>query len=108
MTKRKNHFADFKARVAVEAIREELTLSELAKNYGVHATQISTWKRATLDNMSSAFSQRRPFFGWLNGTLSPSHTSQTTPDTPIGVCRVACIAAGTQHNITNQMSQIIS
>jgi transposase len=39
-------------------IREELTLSELAKKYGVHATQISTWKRAALDNMSSAFERR--------------------------------------------------
>ena len=58
MKKRKNHSADFKARVALEAIREELTLSELAKNYGVHANQISTWKRAALDNMSSAFERR--------------------------------------------------
>ena len=58
MKKRKNHSADFKARVAVEAIREELTLSELAKKFGVHATQISTWKRAALDNMSSAFERR--------------------------------------------------
>lgn len=37
MTKRKNHAPEFKARVALEAIREELTLSELAKKYGVHA-----------------------------------------------------------------------
>ncbi|WP_223429000.1 IS3 family transposase [Tateyamaria pelophila] len=58
MKKRKNHSADFKARVAIEAIREELTLSELAKKYGVHAGQISTWKRAALDNMSSAFERR--------------------------------------------------
>jgi len=30
----------------------------LAKKYGVHANQISTWKRAALDNMSSAFERR--------------------------------------------------
>ena len=58
MKKRKNHSADFKARVAVEAICEEVTLSEWAKKYGIHATQISTWKRAALDNMSSAFERR--------------------------------------------------
>ena len=58
MNKRKNHSADFKARIALEAIREELNLSELAKKYGVHATQISTWKRAALDNMSTAFERR--------------------------------------------------
>ena len=58
MTKRKNHAPDFKARVALEAIREELTLSELAKKYGVHAGQISTCKRTALDNMSAAFERR--------------------------------------------------
>lgn len=58
MQKRKNHSADFKARVALEGIREELTLSELAKKHCVHANQISTWKRAALDNMSSAFERR--------------------------------------------------
>ena len=46
MMKRKNHAPEFKAKVALEAIREEMTLSELSKKYGVHATQISTWKRA--------------------------------------------------------------
>ena len=58
MTKRKNNAPDFKARVALEAIREELTLSELAKKYGVHAGQISTWKRTALYNMSAAFERR--------------------------------------------------
>ncbi|HBZ18528.1 MAG TPA: IS3 family transposase [Betaproteobacteria bacterium] len=58
MTKRKNHSAEFKARVALDAIREELTLAELAKKYGVHSGQISTWKRAALDNMASAFTRR--------------------------------------------------
>jgi len=54
MMKRKNHSVDFKARLALEAIFEELTLSELAKKYGVHAGQIITCKRTALDNMSSS------------------------------------------------------
>jgi len=58
MTKRKNHSADFKAKVAPEAIREEMTMAELSKKYGVHATQICTWKRAALQNMASAFTGR--------------------------------------------------
>ena len=54
MKKRKNHSPDFKAKVALEALREEMTLSELSKKYGVHANQISTWKRAA----ASAFTKR--------------------------------------------------
>jgi transposase len=50
MTKRKNHSPEFKARVALEAIREEMTLAELSKKYGVHPTQIGTWKRAVLSD----------------------------------------------------------
>ena len=42
------------ARVALDAIREEMTLTELSKKSGVHSGQISTWKRAALDNMTSA------------------------------------------------------
>jgi transposase len=58
MTKRKNHAPEFKAKVALEAIREEMTLSELSKKFGVHATQVSTWKRAAIENMASAFGRR--------------------------------------------------
>ena len=56
--KRKNHSPEFKARVALEAIREEMTLAELSKKYGVHANQISTWKRAAIENMTTAFTRR--------------------------------------------------
>ena len=55
MKKRKNHSPEFKAKVALEAIREEMTLAELSKKYGVHPTQIGTWKRAAIENMTTAF-----------------------------------------------------
>ena len=58
MKKRKNHSADFKARVALEAIRDEKTLAELSKQFGVHVNIISNWKRAAIDNMATAFTKR--------------------------------------------------
>ncbi|MDA8586318.1 IS3 family transposase [Rhodobacteraceae bacterium] len=58
MKKRKNHSPEFKAKVALEAIREEMTLAELSKKYGVHPTQIGTWKRAAIENMATAFARK--------------------------------------------------
>lgn len=55
MTKRKRYSAEFKAKVALEAIREELTTAELAKKYGIHPTMISGWKKTAIKNMASAF-----------------------------------------------------
>jgi transposase len=58
MTKRKTHAPAFKAKVALEAIREEMTLAKLSKKYGVHPNQISTCKRAAIDNMAAALTWR--------------------------------------------------
>ncbi len=55
MTKRTRYSAEFKARVALDAIREELTLAELSKKHGVHPNMISGWKRAAIKNMAAAF-----------------------------------------------------
>ena len=55
MKKRKNHSPEFKAKVALEAIREEITLAELSKKYGVHPNMISTWKRTAIANMAAGF-----------------------------------------------------
>ncbi|WP_156950824.1 transposase [Terasakiella pusilla] len=59
MAKRGNHSADFKAKVALEALREELTLPELSKKYDVHPNQISTWKKKALENMADIFSGKQ-------------------------------------------------
>ena len=54
--KRKNYSADFKARVALEAIRGEATIAELVAKHGVHQTVIHSWKRQALEGMAAIFS----------------------------------------------------
>ena len=55
MTTRKNQSPDFRAKVALEAVREEMTLAELSKKYGVHPNMINSWTRAAIANMAQAF-----------------------------------------------------
>ncbi|MGN7614442.1 transposase [Magnetococcales bacterium HHB-1] len=54
-TKRRNHSAKFKAKVALEAAKEEETSSQLASRYGIHPTMISTWKRTLQKNAPTLF-----------------------------------------------------
>ena len=53
--KRRNHSPAFKAKVALEAAKEEKTLAELAQQYELHVNQISTWKQELLEGMSRLF-----------------------------------------------------
>ena len=55
MSKRRNHDAAFKARVALEAVKGERTVSELAAAYGVHPTMIHQWKRSLLEGAAGIF-----------------------------------------------------
>src|SRR3546814_5166487 len=59
MTKRKQHKPDFKARVALEALKGEQTVSELASRFGVHPTMIHQWKKALLEGASEIFQRGR-------------------------------------------------
>ena len=53
--KRKQYSSQFKAKVALEAIRGEKTVAELASQYEVHPTMINNWKRQVLEEASNLF-----------------------------------------------------
>ena len=53
--KRKRFTAEFKTRVALDALTGEHTLSELASKYGVHANQISKWKKQAKEQIAAGF-----------------------------------------------------
>ena len=56
MTKRRRVTADFKARVALEALRGDRTIQEIAGRHKVHPNQVSTWKRQAVDGLGEIFS----------------------------------------------------
>ena len=56
--KAKTYTAQEKARVALEAIKGELTMSQLSSQYGVHATQINRWKKEAVEAMVAGFTSR--------------------------------------------------
>ncbi len=57
-TVRKRHTAEFKAKVAVAAIRQQQTANELTREYGIHATQINVWKKQALAAIPVTFSSK--------------------------------------------------
>jgi transposase len=59
MTTRKVHTVQFKAKVALDAIREQKTINALTTEYGIHATQINTWKKQALSAIADAFSTKK-------------------------------------------------
>ncbi len=52
---RRIHPPAFKAKVAVEALKEQKTIAELSSIYGIHSTQITKWKKQALDILVQGF-----------------------------------------------------
>ncbi len=53
--KRRRHGAEFKARVALEALRGELTAAQLAAKHGIHQTMVGEWKKQAVEGLASVF-----------------------------------------------------
>ena len=56
MTTRRRFTADFMARVALEALRGDRTIQEIAVRHKVHSNQVSAWKRQAMDGLGAVFS----------------------------------------------------
>ena len=79
-TTRKRYTGEFKAKVALEAIRDDLTLAELAARHGIHPTMIATWKRQATEGMaatSSGASEARKAAG--DGAIEKLHAKSEAP-----------------------------
>jgi len=57
--KPRKHNAEFKAKVALEMLRSDLTINEISKKYGVHATQINRWKQQALAGIKAGFTGKQ-------------------------------------------------
>jgi transposase len=55
---RKRHSAEFKARVALDAIKGEQTPAEIGAKHGIHLTVVAAWKKAAIEGMRAIFSPK--------------------------------------------------
>lgn len=58
--KRQSHASSFKAQVALQALKGDRTVNQLAAQYGVHPTLIHAWKKQLLEGAESVFAGKRP------------------------------------------------
>jgi len=57
--KRKSFSSEFKAKVAIAALKGQQTVNEIAAEFGVHPTQVNTWKKQLLDSSADVFGKGR-------------------------------------------------
>jgi transposase len=67
--KRKQHSAQFKAKVALAALQNEETTAQLASRFEIHPTMISTWKRQLLDSAADLFDKNHKSHKRVEGQI---------------------------------------
>lgn len=56
---RRNHSVEMKVKIAIESLKGQKTINEIASGYGVHPNQVSRWKQEALEILAAGFSRRR-------------------------------------------------
>jgi transposase-like protein len=56
---RKSYTAAFKVKIALEAIKGQRTINEIATHYSVHPNQVTQWKKQAIESLPDVFSTRR-------------------------------------------------
>ena len=72
---RRSFSAEMKARIALEAIKGQKTIQEIASHYGVHPNQVTNWKRQAIDGVPAVFADRRSQPEMSESALKAERTS---------------------------------
>ena len=59
MSKRKSYDKNFKAKIALEALKGERTIAEIASEHGIHPNQITQWKQQLLEGLPEIFERKK-------------------------------------------------
>ena len=56
---KRHHPVSFKVKVAIEALKEIMTMAQISSQYGIHSSQVNRWKKDALEILGQGFSERR-------------------------------------------------
>jgi len=88
---RRRYDESFKAKVAVEALKGEKTVSELASQYEVHPNQIMQWRKQLLDGAAEVFSRRKdPEVDEIRKELDRAHRKLGQRDLEVDYLKKKC------------------
>jgi transposase len=73
MAKRRNFTDQFKAKVALEALRGDKTIQEIAARHQVHPNQVSTWKRQAVEGLADVFAKGDKLTGPTESEIKELH-----------------------------------